>query len=76
MLAHSPKDRSRSPHRKNGTNNLGNQVNSSSKHSSNQNDTSLQNDLSNNDIHTTNNNNNNKVKKDNERMKNLKVKPK
>jgi len=70
MLAHSPKDRSRSPHRTNGTT-----VNSSSKHSSNQNETTSENDMSNNDTNTINNNST-KTKKENEsqlRMKSLKV---
>ncbi len=70
MLAHSPKDRSRSPHRTNGTT-----VNSSSKHSSNQNETTSQNDMSSNDTNTINNNST-KTKKENEsqlRMKSLKV---
>ncbi|CAF1083763.1 unnamed protein product [Rotaria sordida] len=83
MLAHSPKDRSRSPHRNNEI--TLNQTNSSSsssstKHlsstiqSSNQNDTSSQIDTSSNDANIQNNNNN-KAKKENEsqlRMKSLK----
>jgi hypothetical protein len=61
MLAHSPKDRSRSPHRTNGTT-TNQTTSSSSKHS-----TSSQNET---------NTTNNKTKKDNEsqlRMKSLKV---
>ncbi|CAF2399853.1 unnamed protein product [Rotaria sp. Silwood2] len=79
MLAHSPKDRSRSPHRNNNET-IVNQTNStSSKHlssaiqASNQNDTSSQIDTSSNDVNIQNNNN--KAKKENEsqlRMKNLK----
>ncbi|CAF1338576.1 unnamed protein product [Adineta steineri] len=77
MLAHSPKDRSRSPHRTNGTTVTHTNPSSSRKHSSNQNDTSSQNDTSNNDVNTHNNNNNNsnKTKKENDsqlRMKSLK----
>jgi hypothetical protein len=67
MLARSPKDRSRSPHRINGTA----VSQTSDKHSSNQNDTSSQIDTSSNDANT-----NNKIKKENDsqlRMKNLKV---
>ncbi|CAF0979465.1 unnamed protein product [Rotaria magnacalcarata] len=81
MLAHSPKDRSRSPHRNNNNNNnetTVNQTNSSGQHlsstlkSSSQNDTSSQIDTSNNDANISNNN---KSKKENEsqlRMKSLK----
>ncbi|CAF3395042.1 unnamed protein product [Rotaria sp. Silwood1] len=86
MLAHSPKDRSRSPHRNNETTvNQTNSSSSSSKHlsstiqTSNQNGTSSQIDTTSNDANTqnnnNNNNNNNKAKKENEsqlRMKSLK----
>lgn len=79
MMAHSPKDRSRSPHRNNDS--TTNQTNSSSKRllstlqSSNQNDTSSQIDTTMNDANNPNNHNN-KNKKDSEsqlRMKTLKV---
>ena len=81
MLAHSPKDRSRSPHRNDDE--VINQVNSSSNkpfsslvQSSNTNDTSSQLDITSNETNITTNNSNHKVKKENEsqlRMKSLKV---